>query len=110
MEQFHIHQLFQEISNKLICPACEEKISPLALELKSSEGNTCNFEAACSKCGNIASVSAIVETQVTTEGQKMNASSRIQAGGNHTPIQEAEIKFAHDNMKTHNSFTDLFNA
>lgn len=105
----HFHQLFLELSQKVICPQCKQKISPLSLELRSSNENSCVFEATCDKCGNIANISAIVETQVTEEGQKLNASSRIHNSNVvHFPISEQEIGQLKDQIISRGSFQTLF--
>lgn len=108
MEQIHFHRLFQEIGTKLICPQCRQKISPLALSLKDSSQNTCLFEAECEYCGNTAHISAVVETQLTEEGQKMNASSRIQNTLIHTPITITELENLKSSLQTPSSLDLLF--
>ncbi|MBT4937429.1 hypothetical protein HON22_05945 [Candidatus Peregrinibacteria bacterium] len=110
MEKLHLHQLFQELGSRLVCPHCKKKIPAQALNLKDSQGNACIFEAVCENCGNIANISALVESRPTQEAQKMNASSRISTIKN-TPITLAEIsEMKKALLHPRTSFAELFKS
>lgn len=92
MRQSYIHQLFSEISSKLVCQKCKKKIAIDNLEIKETSDSTCLLEVHCSKCDNIMNISASIETQVTEVGKKMNASSIIQQKSElDVPVSEREV-------------------
>lgn len=110
MEKLHLHQLFQELGSRLVCPNCKKKIPAQSLNLKDSQGNACIFEAVCENCGNVANVSALVESRPTQEAQKMNASSRISTIKS-TPITISEIsEMKQTLLDPATSFTELFKS
>lgn len=107
MEKIYLHQLFQEISARLICPQCKKKISAQSLKIKESHKNICVFEAHCNHCDNVVNISAVVEAQLSKEGNKMNASSRISQ--NNSPISLEEIQDLKKILyRPSHSFSSLF--
>ena len=110
MEQSHLHQLFKQISSKLNCPKCNHKIPPQKIQIVFSLKNVCQFEAICDQCGNTAGISAIVESEITTDGKKLNASTRIEKSNKYidTPIKEKEIQSIRTLSNKFSSFKLLF--
>jgi len=109
MEQIHLHNLLKEISSRLTCPHCKDKINIQNIELKSQHKNLCNFDAHCEKCNNTLQINAVVESKPSENAQKMNISSQIQEEKEtHTAITESEVKDIKSRLQKSQSIKDLF--
>jgi len=116
MEQFHLHQLFKELSSKLVCPKCNKKIAIHDIELKSSVGNTCIFEAECAECSNVMNISAMVQVNPPNPPNAtapLKNASKVDFNINDiykTPITDYEINAIKTGVKQVKSFKSLFRS
>lgn len=104
MDQNHLHTLIKKMSTAVKCPKCLKRIFPQDIQLKSSSLQDCSFVVHCSGCNTESCVSAHVETQLTSQGKRMNASSLIS-----DPIlTEEDVQIAQKKIKTNASISELF--
>ncbi|HPO05622.1 MAG TPA: hypothetical protein PLQ36_00770 [Candidatus Gracilibacteria bacterium] len=95
----------------MVCPHCNKNIPVSALELKESNDQSCTFEATCEFCHNTVGISAVIETQLSSEGQKMNSSSRLsQREKELGKIQYAEASILKQTLENFSSFKNIFKS
>ncbi len=110
MKQFHLHQLLQELSSRLICPHCKKKIPIQNLDLKESNESTCVFEAKCESCENPVSVNAIIETHDMSKVINPISHPLEQNVIPQTPITNQEIDILKNQIPLITSFKTFFNS
>lgn len=109
MDKRQLHHILQELSSRLECPNCKTKILVTNLELIEKINNVCRFQAKCSKCQNTAHISAIVETKMSSEAKKVNASTRIHKDAPlKADISNSEIEYVQDFFKVTRKINELF--
>ena len=108
MEQFHLHHLLQELGSKLSCPQCKKKIPVQNLKIKSSQGNTCSFDAKCKECGNVVNINAVVETHAVGAKKEDNSISETTISNITTEINYDDVVQMNKLLKSVRSFKEVF--